>query len=388
MMTEYTPEQRIALWQAGILDTLDNAANNKNPNQYEEAVNLDLVPYGDTKIGPSHPYYEEAKKYWEAFNDAKSKFLVEVIPKGPSTDAEFRDFDLRLKELQAKLAPAFDEYMSEDQRDDLEEISSKCSLMHLFDIVQTTMGHDGDDWLVIGNYIGDDLSSDHLKDIARKESLDETLAQYSPFKHFLDTLLKAEDYDSLIVTEFTQSYLGCKRLFMTEYYKRFGLDTPIENVYDFYTENIHDVPSVERESEQQWERWRKQFFDAREGRAAWVATLFNAYTDISLTEGDQKMIQEDLEEEEFHENADFGYVYLIRNQELVKIGITGNLLRRMSQLEPDEILNVVRCKNYRELEKDLHRLFTDERIPQTEYFRLSEEQINKVHKLMTSLADF
>ena len=60
----------------------------------------------------------------------------------------------------------------------------------------------------------------------------------------------------------------------------------------------------------------------------------------------------------------------------------------MAQLDPDEILNVVRCRNYQELEKDLHSLFKEERIPQTEYFRLSEEQIIKVNKLMTSLADF
>ena len=37
---------------------------------------------------------------------------------------------------------------------------------------------------------------------------------------------------------------------------------------------------------------------------------------------------------------------------------------------------------------DLHSLFKEVRIPQTEYFRLSEEQVSKVHKLMTSLADF
>ena len=103
---------------------------------------------------------------------------------------------------------------------------------------------------------------------------------------------------------------------------------------------------------------------------------------------DSRTLQEDLEQGEFLDDSEYGFVYLIRNQELVKIGITGNLLRRMAQLEPDAILNVVRCKNYQDLEKDLHRLFKDERIPQTEYFRLSEEQISKVHKLMTSLADF
>ena len=41
-----------------------------------------------------------------------------------------------------------------------------------------------------------------------------------------------------------------------------------------------------------------------------------------------------------------------------------------------------------ELEKDLHGLFKEVRLPQTEYFRLSEAQVSKIHKLMTSLAEF
>ena len=146
--------------------------------------------------------------------------------------------------------------------------------------------------------------------------------------------------------------------------------------------------SLEGAAEAQWEAWKKQFFDAREDRTNWVLTLFNSYIDISLAEGEQEIPQEEIDEEGFYESAGYGFVYFIRNQELVKIGITGNLLRRMAQLEPDEILNVVRCRNYQELEKDLHSLFKDERIPQTEYFRLSEDQRIKVHKLMTSLADF
>ena len=138
-MAELTPEQRAALWQVGALDV---EAFNENPNHYEE--NLDLVQYGDTKIRPGHPYYEEAKKYSEAFNDAKKQFLSDDIPEGPSTYEGFRNFDLRLKELQANLAPAFDQYMSEELRDKLKRMSEKCSLKRLFDIVQTTLGHDGD----------------------------------------------------------------------------------------------------------------------------------------------------------------------------------------------------------------------------------------------------
>ena len=48
-----------------------------------------------------------------------------------------------------------------------------------------------------------------------------------------------------------------------------------------------------------------------------------------------------------------GFVYLIRNDDIYKIGITDNLLRRFNQLKPDEVLNVVRCSNFESLEKEL-----------------------------------
>ena len=81
-----------------------------------------------------------------------------------------------------------------------------------------------------------------------------------------------------------------------------------------------------------------------------------------------------------------GFVYFIRNQDLYKIGITQNLLRRLNQLKPSEVLNVVRCSNFKELEKELHTQFTDTRIPQTEYFRLTPAQVEEVHQLMTNSA--
>ena len=83
-----------------------------------------------------------------------------------------------------------------------------------------------------------------------------------------------------------------------------------------------------------------------------------------------------------------GFVYLIRNDDIYKIGITDNLLRRFNQLKPDEILNVVRCSNYQSLEKELHKNFKDCRIPQTEYFRLDKNQIEQVNIEMTKGANF
>ena len=83
-----------------------------------------------------------------------------------------------------------------------------------------------------------------------------------------------------------------------------------------------------------------------------------------------------------------GFVYLIRNDDIYKIGITDNLLRRFNQLKPDEVLNVVRCSNFESLEKDLHKKFKEFRIPQTEYFRLDKNQIEQVNIEMAKGADF
>ena len=84
----------------------------------------------------------------------------------------------------------------------------------------------------------------------------------------------------------------------------------------------------------------------------------------------------------------FGFVYFVRNDEIYKIGITDNLLRRIKELKPDEILNSVRCSNYQEMEKSMHAHFKNRRIPQTEYFRLDAAEVEEAHALMTKMARY
>ena len=96
----------------------------------------------------------------------------------------------------------------------------------------------------------------------------------------------------------------------------------------------------------------------------------------------------ELEQDNLIETGSKGFVYLIRNDDIYKIGITDNLLRRFKQLKPNEVLNVVRCSNFESLEKDLHRKFKEFRIPGTEYFRLNKNQIEQVNIEMTKGADF
>ena len=51
-----------------------------------------------------------------------------------------------------------------------------------------------------------------------------------------------------------------------------------------------------------------------------------------------------------------------------------------SIMNTGEIIDVIKCSNFRELEKDLHREYKECRIPQTEYFRLDENQLIEVSK--------
>ena len=66
-----------------------------------------------------------------------------------------------------------------------------------------------------------------------------------------------------------------------------------------------------------------------------------------------------------------GFLYIIKTKKLTKIGITADIQRRMNELKPDEVHQIVTLPRARELEKSLHRLFADKRLPGSEYFFLT-----------------
>jgi len=78
-----------------------------------------------------------------------------------------------------------------------------------------------------------------------------------------------------------------------------------------------------------------------------------------------------------------GYVYLIKNEDLYKIGITVSIERRMKELKPEKVLAVKECTNMRGIEKLLHKRYHQQRIPQTEYFRLKSSQVQEAIVLLS-----
>ncbi len=76
-----------------------------------------------------------------------------------------------------------------------------------------------------------------------------------------------------------------------------------------------------------------------------------------------------------------GFLYIIKNRGLTKIGITVDIRRRMKELKPDRVCQVVKLPREKELEKQLHRLFADKRLRGSEYFSLSWAECRKACSL-------
>ncbi len=78
----------------------------------------------------------------------------------------------------------------------------------------------------------------------------------------------------------------------------------------------------------------------------------------------------------------YGWLYLIKNGDLYKIGITRKFKSRMVQLKPDKVLVKLYTNEFKQLERELHKRYKSVRIPQTEYFRLNRLQIKDLKKIV------
>ena len=133
------------------------------------------------------------------------------------------------------------------------------------------------------------------------------------------------------------------------------------------------------EDHDRWIQWQRDYFENRLIRARYASNLLEA---LRINEAPSRSPSN------YTDTSAHGFIYFVKNGDLFKIGITQNLLSRMSQVRPDEILNVVRCANYREIERALHLRFKEVRLPQSEYFRLSVEQVEHVHSFLAGQAKF
>ena len=82
-----------------------------------------------------------------------------------------------------------------------------------------------------------------------------------------------------------------------------------------------------------------------------------------------------------------GYLYVLEIEHGYKIGITTNLERRMKQLEVPEKAAVIgqwASKEYATIEKLLHKMYDEQRVPQSEWFRISRSELQTAIDFLNS----
>ncbi len=76
------------------------------------------------------------------------------------------------------------------------------------------------------------------------------------------------------------------------------------------------------------------------------------------------------------------YVYLIRNGDLFNIGQTNNLERTRINLRPGELVAFLITENPEPLIKNLRKIYVDNRLPGSDYYRLANSQVNECRSLL------
>ena len=83
-----------------------------------------------------------------------------------------------------------------------------------------------------------------------------------------------------------------------------------------------------------------------------------------------------------------GFVYLMENGDLYKLGSTTNLKSEASKMKPGEIIASFQAEDPKSLMARLLRLYKKKRIPDTSYFRLSESEVDNCKKHLEGKSNF
>ena len=280
------------------------------------------------------------------------------------------------KALQNELKKYLEVWMNREEREEIENFLSQIGSSNHFipiklsDVILTKYIFEDDtgaDLKESSLYLDDELK--HIKGIVDSYSIYKKESDENPEK-FLSKV-KIELYK--IWAEITSAY-----------WSTFNIKEKYSDVFLFWKENIENKNSdcIEQSNLERWENWEKLYFYSKNKKDEFDGYLGTA-TESFLIEHPEP------DDDKFIEgNESYGYVYLVRNEDIYKIGITKDLDRRLGQLKPDELINSIECINYKEIEKELHDTFKDFRIPQTEYFRLDETQVEMAIELMFELEKF
>ncbi len=272
------------------------------------------------------------------------------------------------KKLKEELSKSLEEYLSRDDREEIEEflesIDNELAPIKFDELfaIKVSDEFQGSSFKEEVLYLDDELK--HINDLNQK---------YNSFKIDFE-----RNPNKLLSKTKHKLYIIWKEL-IEKYWKCFKIAESFHEVYDFWKSNIENKqPGVFNKSIfVRWEEWEKIYFYSKKYKESFQNYMSTA-TEAFYHE------HPDSEEDDDFDYDSIGYVYFLRNQDIFKIGITKDLDRRLNELKADELVHSISCSNYKEVEKELHDLYKEDRIPQTEYFRLDEYQVEEIIEVMDS----
>ena len=289
----------------------------------------------------------------------------------------------RLLLIGEELDQMLSEYQPSQRRKEIENLKAYCEPVMLLKALQACLS---DSSGVIE--VKEDLRSVSLEDEFFKcESVDwridslsgvqlGTKPEFSPPHAWLSEQL---------LFRFPKEISACYESVLSSYFALLGVSANRRNAWNFWSKKIFgsrlSESGADAKDKETWGKLQRAHFESIPKRKEFLNNLLAA---IRNPKGSAQPL---YRLDEGPTQGGYGFVYFVRNGDLCKIGITGNLLRRLGELQPDEVLNVVRCKNFQEVERKLHLEFKEIRLPQTEYFRMQPDHVAEAHRLLLRFAE-
>ena len=286
----------------------------------------------------------------------------------------------RLLKLDKELDEMLNVYQTNERRSEIEEIRIHCNPASLLKgLLVCLYFEDEDDPIEVSSDMRSISLEDEFYKCETTDWLIDSLAGEPNPNPYADKPHPWRQNDEL--KKYPEEIYICIESVMSSYFTLTGIEEDRKEAWNFWS-SYTEESSAKIEDKKKWENMEKAYFNCREKRKDFLNNL------LSAIRNPKNELSNDIDELEGEEKNNYGFIYFIRNKDLYKIGITENLLRRLGELDPDEILNVSRCSNFKFVEKKLHETFKGKRLPQTEYFRLNENDVEQVHKLFYRYAEF
>ena len=248
----------------------------------------------------------------------------------------------RLLKLDKELDEMLNVYQTNNRRQEIEAIKELCNPVSLLKgLLACLYFEDEDDPVEVSPDMRSISLDDEFLSCETTDWLIDSLAGKPNPNPYADKPHPWTKIDEL--KKYPEEIYFCLESVMSSYFSLTGIEGNRRDAWYFWSGHTEES-SPKIEAKKKWEDMEKAYFNCQEKRKDFLNNL------LSSIRNPKHELSDENQELKDEGNAYYEFVYFVRNGDLCKIGITENLLRRLGELDPDEILNVTRCSNFKFVE--------------------------------------